>query len=839
MPHVINGIGTWYYGKRRIHTRKGACEFCGRQADLVSFDTTLFFVVLFVPVIPLSKKRIFQQCSLCTRHRAMSLAKWEQSKARDSADLLEKLRASPDDRDTLLRAIGFALAYQDEPLFDSIVETLSVGQSRDAAVQAQLGHAYAYFSRWPEAEQAYRAALGIQDNDDAREQLALTLLKQKRPEEARPYLQHVLEKKKAGAAGLVYMLVDGYQTQGLHEEALALMDERDRAFPDFAKAKEYQRQRKTSLRYRDTGKKVASAVLAGGKTGYREGGWTARVPALIATLVLLAIPATYFGSAAWIGHARKVFLVNGTFRPYTVVVGGAEHTVQPLEAKPVRVPEGDVRVAFRDAGPGLEPVQARVETPFWSRPFTGHTFVINPDRSAVVLEQEAFYAAANPPPSGPPTVHFGQPFYDLPGVDFEFQAFPQTIQVDGGSCVRKTRVGFGPQLTAELRLQRMAQDLGPGEQVEYCKLQLALDPKGSLFLEYLADKLPPDELIAFVEPRLGERPLLVDWHRVYQTLTERAHPEADLLPRYRKLLAESNGDPDAVYLLGRADPDLDESEKLFGQAASANPPSGHAIAALGWHAHCEGRFAEAIRLYDKALPLLPDKTAVRQRHYEALLANGDYDTLLRALQADGQVPGRKLVAAVYTLRVDAVRGEKAKARQALAEVVRQCPPQEQATLRKSLEPLVCCWENDPAGYLKAAGDPPPFAAALLRGNLKEAADRLQADGPEATADHGLLYLAATRSGAKDLAKAQWDAFLAGLSREDHDHRIYAAMLSGKRPPDARLARRLPVEPNLKRVVLAVLAQRQPDQAKGLLALAKKLNFQRDDTSLCLQKVLQP
>ena len=57
MPTVINGIGTWYYGKRRSHTYKGICEFCKREVDLVSYDTTLFFVVIFVPVIPIQQKR--------------------------------------------------------------------------------------------------------------------------------------------------------------------------------------------------------------------------------------------------------------------------------------------------------------------------------------------------------------------------------------------------------------------------------------------------------------------------------------------------------------------------------------------------------------------------------------------------------------------------------------------------------------------------------------------------------------------------------------------------------------------------------------------------------------
>ncbi len=38
MPTVYNGIGTWYYGKRRIHTGKGTCEFCGSLTTLESYD---------------------------------------------------------------------------------------------------------------------------------------------------------------------------------------------------------------------------------------------------------------------------------------------------------------------------------------------------------------------------------------------------------------------------------------------------------------------------------------------------------------------------------------------------------------------------------------------------------------------------------------------------------------------------------------------------------------------------------------------------------------------------------------------------------------------------------
>jgi tetratricopeptide (TPR) repeat protein len=454
MPTVINGIGTWYYGKRRIHTIKDTCEFCNRRADLVSYDTTLFFVVVFVPVIPLQRNRILRQCTACQKHRVISLAKWEKAKKQDGDALLERLRRDPDDRDAVVHAIGFATAYQDEPLFDKFVETLAGHRTGDAAIQAQLGNAYSYFSRWPEAERAYRAALAAEDNEFIREQLAETFLKQNLPEEARPYLQHIIDTKKRDSAGMVYLLVKGYQAQGRHEEALEIMDERDRAFPDWVDLKEYRQQRKTSLQYQGTNKKVRSALLDPGKGGYREGNWTARMPLLIALMVVLGAIGLYFGSAAWIGQSRKVYLVNGTNQPYAVVVEGKQHTLAPNSSTPLRIAEGDVQVAFADANLGLEPVQCRIATIFWSRPFDGTTFIINPDQSAVVLEEEAYYAKDNPPAGAPPRVHFGRNFYTMSGIDYEFENFPPTLTVKGNVQTKKTRVGLEPGVVPEERLFR-------------------------------------------------------------------------------------------------------------------------------------------------------------------------------------------------------------------------------------------------------------------------------------------------------------------------------------------------------------------------------------------------
>ena len=227
MPHVHDGIGTWYYGKQRVHTRKGTCPFCGNFTELRSYDTTLFFVVFMVPLIPLARKRILEQCAACKQHRVLPLKQWEEAKLTQGAEVLEKLRNQPNDSETIVQALVFAQAYQDEELFDQLVAPLAKDHPDDAAIQTQLGNGYAYFAHWSQAEQAYRTALASDDSDALRELLAWTLLKQGRPEEARPLLQFLLDKKINASAGSIYFLILGYQAAGLHEEALALMDRRD------------------------------------------------------------------------------------------------------------------------------------------------------------------------------------------------------------------------------------------------------------------------------------------------------------------------------------------------------------------------------------------------------------------------------------------------------------------------------------------------------------------------------------------------------------------------------------------------------------------------------------
>ena len=283
---------------------------------------------------------------------------------------------------------------------------------------------------------------------------------------------------------------------------------------------------------------------------------------------------------------------------------------------------------------------------------------------------------------------------------------------------------------------------------------------------------------------------------------------------------------------------MDEGEKLFRQAAAVKPPSGYAFQALGYHALCEARFAEASGWFEKALPLLSEKTYLRQYYHDSLLASGDFDLLLEALQASALEPGRLVSASMQIMRVEAIRGDKNKARLQLARVVELYPWLQRDSTLKALESVLSCCENDVKGYLQAMGDTPSFEASFLRGQLKEAADFAILDKQDQCAEHGLLYLEATRSGAKELAETHWKALLAELDKGGRDMRLFGQMLNSGKPQGPPSAQRIAIDPRDKRVLLVVLAQCAPDQAKELLALARRLDFHHDAISLCLAKFLK-
>src|SRR3954453_6982068 len=95
MPFTYNGIGPHYYGKKNLQQRPGLCRQCGRTGNLQSYDTKLWFVVVFIPIIQLGRKHIIDSCPSCRRHYAADAHKWETSKQLETSGAMDQFPTNP------------------------------------------------------------------------------------------------------------------------------------------------------------------------------------------------------------------------------------------------------------------------------------------------------------------------------------------------------------------------------------------------------------------------------------------------------------------------------------------------------------------------------------------------------------------------------------------------------------------------------------------------------------------------------------------------------------------------------------------------------------------------
>src|SRR5262249_6914786 len=149
-----------------------------------------------------------------------------------------------------------------------------------------------------------------------------------------------------------------------------------------------------------------------------------------------------------------------------------------------------------------------------------------------------------------PRYYTGQLYRHIDHVDYPFEPSPPTLSVPHNGSVVKTQVAALGEVPFESRLS-LAAKLGPEGQIKYAAELLRFDPGDVATLSGVVSQARPERARPFREKALHRRPILLEWHRHYQSLVERRHPERDLVPAYQKLLHENPDDPSAMYLLAR------------------------------------------------------------------------------------------------------------------------------------------------------------------------------------------------------------------------------------------------------------------------------------------------
>ncbi len=805
MPHTVNGIGTHYYGKANPSQRKAECRACGRTGTLTSYDTRLFFVVIFVPLIPLGRKRIIDQCATCKRHYVMPLVTWESQRQLQTSGALDDYRQAPTVEN------GMA-AHAQLMNFRQVTEA--------AELRVELLHRFPESARlmlhMAESDRAegnidgsdgmIRKAFALRpDLPETRFAMAGAERRAGELDAARALLEPL---EKPGAAQLYPMvelenLAYAYQDRGRNAQAHEIMSILLRELPEAAQHPGF---RKRFARAEQAALPGAASTLP--KRDHSVGAIMRDKSRRKYALIAAAVAVIAIGMAArneFVRRHRTLTVVNGFESPVIVEIEGAERlVVAPGERGTVPVKEGSGLA--RVTGAVKEEIPFTVETGYFETP--------TPPQERFVL---------------------GERFSTFEDIDRRFEPLPQTMSVKRGQSATQTslerwKYPVGQMVSLIAQRQGNAAGLAAGESA------LAAHPDDEELLSAYSGLAINAETLTRVREnlsaRLDHRPVLIYRHRAWQDAHLSPEEKAVMRGYYRDKTAAEPENSSLFYLAGRSLGDGKEAMALYEKAKSLDPGNFWPAFILGYLRMEQGRWDEARELLADAVKINPREDRAASALFRARLALGETEALAGELRGTSSRQTDRLILQRSVFAAAGNKEELHRAGQRLIQALRDdgYPPEtirlvsyENHYMADDMEEL----EKRSTGDTSAAGLRAKLWLQLESGQPVEAEKTtLELDKMRVPAPLLECALAELLAGNESRARSALGLLIKEFIPAGGSNTREAELLQQTAPVTPEQLDEVYIEPQQKAVLCAVLAQLHPDQKPFLLEQARRFNFER-------------
>jgi len=853
MPSSINGIGTHYYGRRNQVRRLRACSHCQYLGAMDSYETRLWFVVVFVPVIPLRRLQILDECPQCRRHYALDLEEFEASRQLTASRVLAKYReqltaeAAAEAHGTMLE-----LFLRDEA--QAFRETVLTQYPRDIPLRKQLAHQLHQTLDEHATQSLFKQVLALDPADTlARTQRARFLLRfPKRLEEAWQLTDFLREP----GAGQIYdlsvldLLSRQLEAAGQPERALELLEHLLAEFPEAGEQQEFRR--RLSRLERRVGRPVTR--LPQRSFSFRDlfDAGNGRYPSWLRWATFLGLAGLLLLAGLGVTNElfrrqRRLHILSSFAQPLQVTVDGdAIRTLRSQE--PLWLPEGSHRVQV--TAPVEREIVVEMRTPWWSRWTHSPVWVWNVAETSQLVRHDLYYAR-HPQQSHPRVIT--QETYFESHVDYPFVAPPRTISIKLSQQVHRVSLeALVPQPVDWLSNQAAKSD--SSVLLTYAEGHLNANPRDELLLatyRALASNRGLERRAeTFLKRGLWREPLSIEWHLEYAQLGAVCQSPEPLIQEYHERLIQSPGEARWLYLSANWQPPFDAGagERLR-QAHTADPQLGWPALDLSVRALSRGEWDEAQRWFRLAKAALPRRLAIFQTVHKLALATGDFSEetmLLDPIRRDPSAP-EAFWLTIWLAESAARRGECDRVFRLLRELEgvsaqAEIYPTGPLLFADYYEEL--CGPREGLRTSASLADPEKaLHQLLLRGDpaqlnaLPPAAEASDAATPNwITA--AAISLACDLAGLEQLGTTWREVTVGVLKKGDPRQRQAGLWLAQESPPtDEELAQfgGLPTEGSA--VWHALMARRFPEQRTRHLDWVRRLNIGRLNPARLLDKLL--
>lgn len=641
MPFTLNGIGTHYYGAKNRSARVDVCTSCNRSATLSSYDTREWICFVFIPIIPLVKYRIIDDCSSCRRHRRMSWKDFAQQFDHSIAPLRDSAQRAPNDADAQLALVQGLLAWEMRDEAQSAIANVVAKFPSDARAQLIAGQMAIDRADWRGALTYYERAAVLDPQDfTAVYGHGWLLHNLGQHEEAVRVLQRAVSL--SDDRGAIYLLGTSYSRLERWNEALSMYQRLLGMEPRYASDKAFVRliaEAKKQLGYilSDEERRATRRWWPFGGSKSRKQPKLQSQPTLvrpslrIAGFFILALMIAGGAYAAWDRFTNiSLYVDNGLGRPVQVDFDGKRIDVPAHGRQSESVHKGSHSIVVYESDGRKELERMTVDVPsvsifdaIWHDRF----FVYNVASSNVYRRSDHGYASRVEESTYAETFVGMERFFEQRDVDYEFTAPPDTIKMDSRSSVTH-RIAFN--VANEFPLAAFAVMRAQEKRIDEAKAAIRQAVSNAPCEEttrqyeiYIANMLGPEDAASSAARQwIGACDDALQAHRTYQQMELLRGRVAELQEEYRQRLATTPQSAQAHYLYGRLLDDSNAALAEHAEAARLDPKLVWPRVALGYVHAQEERYDDAMREMAAALDMEGHEPAIATYYAAAAIAKG-------------------------------------------------------------------------------------------------------------------------------------------------------------------------------------------------------------------------
>ena len=610
MPYTLNGIGTRYYGRRNVSQANGNCEHCRRWSSLSSYDTRECFCVMFIPVIPLRRFRIQNDCGICRKHYRMPLADFQerlQAKVDPLRIAVRRTPRQPEAHLALVKAlISFGVLVEAE---QAAAEALAQVPN-DLLLNRIAGDLAATRGDFPAATPFYqRAAAAAPQDAGVRLALGANLIDCKLFAEAARELE-AARQIAPNDAGVLTLLAQCYESLSRWSEALDLLERLRSRSPEAAQDEELLarvRKGKEALRYplsedeRKAGRRWwpwAAKARAAAPGRPVKMGW--RPAVLVVGGLVVALVGGASAVAYWQQNHVPVWFDNGLTTSVSVSVDGDSFPLPPGPPVERRLAPGPHQVVVSTDRGELERYQAEVaRQPLWLALDSSDFYVYNVSEAHIYRQETLGYAASENLRSHSETFIGFDRFHHYAGVDYAFEPAPSSVS-DSSSPTVVTKSALTVATDVDYNgLANMRFSEGKKDEAEKAlRKALALSPchpkahRNMVAVLRIAGR--SDEAVKSAQEWIAQcADAGVEGQRAYQDAVLDGGGRERLVAEYSERRTQRPNEAASHYLLGRVLGDPERSLSEHQEAIRLDPKLTWAYMAMAYNLMALERYPEA------------------------------------------------------------------------------------------------------------------------------------------------------------------------------------------------------------------------------------------------------